>query len=59
MPNNHFLFTVEPLVFTFCFTIEGYNVLEGIMMAKSIVNPSDQDTQGLPELNTFLNLFNS
>jgi len=26
MLNNPFLLTMEPLVFTFCFSIEGYNV---------------------------------
>ena len=30
-----------------------------VMMAESTVDPSDQDTQGLPEVNTFLNLFNN
>ena len=30
-----------------------------VMMARSIINPLDQDTQGLPEVNTFLNLLNS
>ena len=30
-----------------------------IMMAKSTLNPSDQDTEGLPKVNIFLNLFNN
>ena len=29
------------------------------MMAESTIDPPDQDTQGLPEVNTFLNLFNN
>ena len=67
MPINPFLLPMEPLIFTFCFTIEGYNVFVtmelfphiDVMMAESTVNPPDQDTQGLPKLNTFLNLFNN
>ena len=58
---------MEPLIFTFCFTIEGYNVFVtmkffphiDVMIAKSTIDPSDQDTQGLPKVNTFLNLFNN
>ena len=30
-----------------------------VMMAESTVDPFDQDTQGLPKVNTFLNLFNN
>ena len=30
-----------------------------VIMAKSTINPPDQDTQGLPEVKTFLNLFNN
>ena len=30
-----------------------------VMMAESTVDPSDQDTQGLSEVNTSLNLFNN
>ena len=30
-----------------------------VMIAKSTVDPSDQDTQGLSEVNTSLNLFNN
>ena len=67
MPNNPFLFTIEPSVFAFCFTTEGYNVFVtmkffphiDVMMAESTVDPSDQDTQGLSEVNTSLNLFNN
>ena len=67
MPINPFLLPMEPLIFTFCFTIEGYNVFVTIeffsyidvMMAESTINSPDQDTQGPPEVNTFLNLFNN
>lgn len=52
MPINPFLLPMEPLIFTFCFTIEGYNVFVtmelfphiNVMMAESTVNPPDQDT---------------
>ena len=45
---------MEPLIFTFCFTIEGYNVFVimeffphiDVMMAESTINSLDQDTQG-------------
>ena len=65
MPINPFLLPMEPLIFTFCFTIEGCNVFVtmeffphiDIMMAKSTMNSLDQDTQGPLEVNTFLNLF--
>ena len=58
---------MEPLIFTFFFTIKGYNVFItikffphiNVMIAKSTINPPDQDTQELPEVNTFLNLFNN
>ena len=58
--------TMEPLIFIFYFTVEGYNVYVTIeffphidvMMAESTINSLDQDTQGLPGVNTFLNLFN-
>ena len=51
---------MEPLIFTFCFTIKGYNVFVTIdvMMAKSTINSPDRDIQGPPGVNTFLNLFN-
>ena len=67
MPINPFLLTMKPLIFTFCFTIEGYNVFItmkffphiDVMITESTINPPDQDTQGLPEVNIFLNLFNN
>ena len=67
MPINPFFLPMEPLIFTFCFTIEGYNVFItmefflyiDVMMAESTINFPDQDTQGPPEVNTFLNLFNN
>ena len=30
-----------------------------VMMAESTIGPPDQDIQGLPKVNTFLNLFNN
>ena len=30
-----------------------------VMMAESTIDPPNQDTQGLPKKNTFLNLFNN
>ena len=67
MPNNPFLLTMEPLVFTFCFSIEGYNVFItmeffpqiDVVVAENTLDLFDQDTQGLPKVNTFLNLFNN
>ena len=69
MLNNPFLLPMEPLIFTFCFTIEGYNVFVtmkffphiDVMMVESTINPPppDQDTQELPKMNTFLHLFNN
>ena len=67
MPNNPFFLTMEPLIFTFCFSIEGYNVFVtmkflhriDVVVAKSTLDPFDQDTKGLPKVNTFLNLFNN
>ena len=58
---------MEPLIFNFYFTIEGYNVFIimkffphiDVMIAESTINPPDQDTQGHPEVNIFLNLFNN
>ena len=52
MPNNPFLLTMEPLVFTFCFSIEGYNVFVtmeffphiDVVVAESTLDPFDQDT---------------
>ena len=57
---------MEPLIFTFYFTVEGYNVYITIelfpyidvMMAESTMNSPDRDMQGPPRVNTFLNLFN-
>ena len=66
MPINPFLLPMEPLIFTFYFTLEGYNVYVTIelfphidvMMAESTMNSPYQDMQGLSGVNTFLNLFN-
>ena len=66
MPINPFPLPMEPLIFTFCFIVEGYNVFVTIeffpyidvMMAESTINSLDRDTQGPPGVNTFLNLFN-
>ena len=52
--------------FYFYFMVEGYNVYVtielfpyiDIMMAESTMNSLDQDMQGPPGINTFLNLFN-
>ena len=57
---------MEPLIFTFCFTVGGYNVFVTIelfyhidvMMAESTINSPDRDIQGPPRVNHFLNLFN-
>ena len=57
---------MEPLIFTFCFIVEGYNVFVTIklfphidvMMAESTINSLDQDIRGPPGVNTLLNLFN-
>ena len=38
-------------------TIEFFPHID-IMMVESTINSPDQDTQGLPGVNTFLNLFN-
>ena len=67
MPIKPFPLPMEPLIFTFYFTVEGYNVYVTIelfphidvMMAKSTINSPDQDTLGPLEVNTFLNLFNN
>ena len=67
MPINPFLLPMEPLIFTFCFTIEGYNVFVtmeffshiDVMIAESTINSLDRDTQGPSKVNTFLNLFNN
>jgi len=57
---------MEPLIFTFYFTVEGYNVYVTIklfahidvMMAESTMNSPDRDMQRPPVVNTYLNLFN-
>ena len=57
---------MEPLIFTFYFMIEGYNVYVTIelfphidvMVAESSMNFPDQDMQGPSGVDTFLNLFN-
>ena len=43
---------MEPLIFTFYFTVEGYN-----MYVTTELFPN-RDMQGPPRVNTFLNLFN-
>ena len=66
MPINHFSLPMESLIFTFYFTVEGYNVYVTIelfphidvMMAKSTMNSPNQDMQEPRGVNTFLNLFN-
>ena len=66
MPINPFVHPMDPLIFTFCFTVEGYNVFVTIklfphidvMMAESTINSPDEDIQGPVGVNTFLNLFN-
>ena len=66
MPINPFPFLMEPLIFTFYFTVEGYNVYITIelfphidvMMVEITMNSLDQDMQRPPGINTFLNLFN-
>ena len=57
---------MEPLIFIFYFMVKGYNVYVTIelfpridvMMAESTMNSPDQDMQGHPGVNIFLNLFN-
>ena len=59
-------FSMDPLIFTFYFTLKGYNVYVTIerfphidvMMAESIMNSPDRDMQGPLGINTFLNLYN-
>ena len=59
---------MQPLIFTYCLTMGGYNVFEtflefflhiNVMMAESTVDPMEQNTQEFPEVNTLLNLFNN
>ena len=57
---------MEPLIIVYYYYDEGHNVFVTIeffphidvMMAESTINSPDQDTQGPPGVNTFLNLFN-
>ena len=57
---------MELLIIVYYYCDEGYYVFVTIeyfphidvMMAESTINSPDQDTQGPPGLNTFLNLFN-
>ena len=57
---------MEFLIIVYYYCDEGYNVFVTIeyfpyidvMMAESTINSPDQDTQGPPGVNTFLNLFN-
>ena len=66
MTINPFPLPMKPLIFTFYFTVEGYNVYVTIelfphidvMMAESTMNSPDQDMHGPLRVNTFLNLFN-
>ena len=66
MPINPFPLPMEPLIFTFYFTVEGYNIYVTIelfphidvMIAESTMNSLNQDMQGPSGVNTFLNLFN-
>ena len=70
LPSFHPIFpllfvTMKPLIIVYYYD-EGYNVFVtieffphiDIMMAESTINSLDQDTQGPPGVNTFLNLFN-
>ena len=57
---------MKPLIFTFYFMVEGYNVYViielfphiDVTMVESIMNSRNQDMQGPLGVNTFLNLFN-
>ena len=58
---------MQPRIFTYCFTIKAIMYLRllefflyiDVMMAKSIVDPMEQNTQEFLEVNTLLNLFNN
>ena len=59
---------MQPLIFTYCFTMGGYNVFEtflefflhiNVMMVESTMDPIEQNTQEFLEVNTLLNLFNN
>ena len=62
MPINRFPLPMEPLIFTFYFTVEGYNVYVtiklfphiNVMMAESTINSLDRDIQVPLRVNTFL-----
>ena len=57
---------MEPLILVYYYYDEGYNVFViiefflhiDVMMAESTINSPNQNTQGPPRVNTFLNLFN-
>ena len=57
---------MEPLILVYYYYDEGYNVFViiefflyiDVMMAESTINSPNQDRQGPPRVNTFLNLFN-
>ena len=57
---------MEPLIIVYYYYDEGYNVFVTIefffhidvMKTESTINSPDQETQGPPGVNTFLNLFN-
>ena len=57
---------MEPLIIVYYYYEEGYNVFVTIeffphidvMKTESTINSPDQETQGPPGVNTFLNLFN-
>ena len=57
---------MEPLIIVYYYYDEGYNVFVTIeffphidvMMTESNINSPNQETQGPPRVNTFLNLFN-
>ena len=57
---------MEPLIIVYYYYDEWYNLFVTIeffphidvMMAESTINSPNQDTQELPGVNTFLNLFN-
>ena len=59
---------MQPLIFTYCLTMGGYNVFEtfleiflhiNVMIAENSVDPIKQNTQEFPKVNTLLNLFNN
>ena len=59
---------MQPLIFTYCFTMGDYNVFEtslefflhiNVLMAESAVDPIEQNTQEFLEVNALLKLFNN